>query len=205
MSAAALDAQLTALSTGASVTAERPEKQGFPHEFMLHRNELDCHCPAPCSRSQDRSWVASGMVVRDAGEGCRARKCSMNPATWTSAQPMPRVIRACGWADQRSSTVRPRVSIGDVPINSHSPISTRCHASPGSRGTAGIALRITASNGVLPGAQRFFGGRVDSRNSSVCSTWTMRPASGVRMRSNSSSVARRPISEVGWRTVVRAG
>lgn len=54
-------------------------------------------------------------------------------------------------------------------------------------------------------AQRCFGGLVDSRNSSVCSTWTMRPAPGVRIRSSNCRVASRPISEVGWRTVVREG
>jgi hypothetical protein len=41
VSAAALDAQLTALSTGTSWVVERPGKPGFPHEFMLHRNEFD--------------------------------------------------------------------------------------------------------------------------------------------------------------------
>jgi len=47
VSAAALDAQLTALSTGASVITESLEKQGFPHESMLHCSEFDGQRRAP--------------------------------------------------------------------------------------------------------------------------------------------------------------
>ena len=53
--------------------------------------------------------------------------------------------------------------------------------------------------------QRRVGAWVDSRNTTSCSTCTMPPASAARMRANSCSVAKRPISDVGWRTVVSAG
>ena len=40
---------------------------------------------------------------------------------------------------------------------------------------------------------------MDSRGTSACCTRTIRPSCGERIRANSSSVARRPISEVGCR------
>jgi hypothetical protein len=62
LSAAALDAQLTALSTGTSEIMKRPEMQRFSHEFMLHRSESGCHCPAPVRapaivRAPRREWL----------------------------------------------------------------------------------------------------------------------------------------------------
>lgn len=199
MSAAALDAQLTALSTGMPLVVKRPEKKGFPQDFMLHRSEFDRHCRAPCSRSCSRSCAASGVVDMDH----RERHC---PAKYRTEACDQSASKACTLrhAGMGASAILLRAVPGFHRRRADRfPLDTEHR--PGTRGTAGAALHIDVPSGALPGAQRFFGGRVDSRNSSVCSTWTMRPAPGVRMRSKSSSVARRPISEVGWRTVVRAG
>lgn len=217
MSAAALDAQLTALSTALSVAVERPGNQGFPAKSCCTATKAGAVIPAALfgiAEVRGSRVVVHALEMRPhrsarwaAAKGARTGACewaqqaagglSGNPC-WGAKTRTVVHRQTPGRSVMKSSLMRPRVCFQHA-VDRPVPCGSRCFT----RGRVSQPASIPKVRTGPP--HRFFGGRVDSRNSSVCSTWTMRPAPGVRMRSKSSSVARRPISEVGWRTVVRAG
>lgn len=193
---------------------------------MLHRNEFRCRCRARQSRycklacvsqlivrrtriggdvsGEKPAWQSIKEATRDGACDCRAKYNGLFLTIFHAGN------RALEPVDRHGMVGRAIIPTGDELTGGPSrPAACRATTASSYLCAAGFAAaRRGGCTGIRRprvSAQRFFGGRVDSRNSSVCSTWTMRPAPGARMRSKSSSVARRPISEVGWRTVVRAG